>query len=110
GFVAAAFRNFLALMGWSAGEEREIYSLNELIDKFSLKGVHRSSAIFNYEPNNPRRWTDDKAIWMNAEYIRTMILTDLLPLVKEELKSAKLWREEYQEDECEWYEHTIDLI
>ncbi|MBV9217335.1 MAG: glutamate--tRNA ligase [Acidobacteria bacterium] len=98
GFLAAAFRNFLALMGWSAGEEKEIYSLDELIEKFSLAGVHRSSAIFNYEPNNPKRWTDDKAIWMNAEYIRTMPLAELLPLVKEELRSAKLWREEYEPD------------
>jgi glutamyl-tRNA synthetase len=110
GFVAAAFRNFLALMGWSAGEEREIYSLGELIEKFSLEGVHRSSAIFNYEPNNPKRWTDDKAIWMNAEYIRTMPLDELLPLVKAEMKSAKLWREEYDEEEKEWFEKTIELI
>ena len=99
GFVAAAFRNFLALMGWSASEEREIYTLDELIEKFSLEGVHRSSAIFNYEPNNPKRWTDDKLIWMNAEYIRTMPLSELLPMVKAELKSAKLWREEYETED-----------
>jgi glutamyl-tRNA synthetase len=98
GFIPDAFRNFLALLGWSAGEEKEIYSLNELIEKFSLAGVHRSSAIFNYEPNNPKRWTDDKAIWMNAEYIRTMPLGDLLPMVKGELKANKLWREEYDEE------------
>ena len=110
GFVAAAFRNFLALLGWSAGEEKEIYSLDELIQKFSLSGVHRSSAIFNYEPNNPKRWTDDKAIWMNAEYIRSMPLDELLPLVKAELKSAKLWREEFIDDDRAWYENTIDLI
>jgi glutamyl-tRNA synthetase len=110
GFIAAAFRNFLALLGWSAGEEREIYSLEELIEKFSLDGVHRSSAIFNYEPNNPKRWTDDKAIWMNAEYIRTMPLEELLPLVKTELRSAKLWREEFDDEERQWFERTIDLI
>ena len=98
GFVPEAFRNFLALMGWSAGEEKEIYSLDELIEKFSFEGVHRSSAIFNYEPGNPKRWTDDKLIWMNAEYIRTMPLADLLPMVKTELKANKLWREEYDED------------
>jgi glutamyl-tRNA synthetase len=96
GFIPAAFRNFLALMGWSAGEEQEIYSLEELVAKFSLEGVHRSSAIFNYEPSNPKRWTDDKLIWMNAEYVRAMPLADLLPFVKEELRSAKLWREEYE--------------
>jgi glutamyl-tRNA synthetase len=110
GFVAAAFRNFLALLGWSAGEEREIYSLAELIDKFSLEGVHRSSAIFNYEPNNPKRWTDDKAIWMNAEYVRTMPLDQLLPLIKSEMRSAKLWRDEYEDDDRKWFEQTIDLI
>jgi len=116
GFIPAAFRNFLALLGWSAGEEKEIYSLEELIEKFSLEGVHRSSAIFNYEPNNPRRWTDDKLIWMNAEYVRAMPLGELLPFVKNELKANKLWREEYEDDaeftmqNAQWYRHTVDLI
>lgn len=96
GFLAAAFRNFLALLGWSAGEEQEIYSLDELVEKFSLGGIHRSNAVFNFSENDPRKWTDDKAIWMNAEYIRTMPLHDLLPLVKTELKANKLWREEYE--------------
>ncbi|MBX3289193.1 MAG: glutamate--tRNA ligase [Acidobacteria bacterium] len=96
GFLAAAFRNSLALLGWSAGEEQEIYSLKELVEKFSLEGIHRSNAIFNFSDNDPRKWTDDKAIWMNAEYIRTMPLYDLLPFVKAELKANKLWREEYE--------------
>jgi len=98
GFLAAAFRNFLALLGWSAGEEREIYSLAELIEKFSLEGIHRSNAVFNFNETDPRRWTDDKAQWMNAEYIRTMPLGQLLPFVKSELKANKLWREEYAPD------------
>jgi len=128
GFVSAAFRNFLALLGWSAGEEREIYNLEELVQKFSLNHIHRSNAVFNFHENDPRHWTDDKALWMNAEYIRTMPLEKLLPLVKGELKSAKLWREEYEDDDSgqnhlreragslteigsrEWFEHTIDLI
>ena len=110
GFVAAAFRNFLALLGWSAGEEREIYSLAELIEKFSLDHIHRSNAVFNFNETDERHWTDDKALWMNAEYIRTMPLEDLLPLVKNELKSAKLWRDEYEDDDKESFEKTIDLI
>ena len=47
---------------------------------------------------------------MNAEYIRTMPLAELLPFVKTELKSAKLWRDEYEDDDREWFENTIDLI
>ncbi len=110
GFLAAAFRNFLALLGWSAGEEKEIYTLEELIEKFSLARIHQSNATFNFDANNPKHWTDDKAIWMNAEYIRTMPLGELLPFVKAELKSAKLWRDEYEDDDKVWFEKTSDLI
>jgi len=110
GFLAAAFRNFLALLGWSPKTEQEIMTLDELVEKFSLEGIHRNNAIFNFDANNPKRWTDDKAIWMNAEYIRTMPLDELLPFVKTELKSAKLWRDEYEDDDKAWFEKTADLI
>jgi glutamyl-tRNA synthetase len=110
GFIAAAFRNFIALLGWSPKTDREIMDLPEMIDLFTLEGINRSSAIFNFDANNPKRWTDDKALWMNAEYIRTMFLGELLPLVKAELKAAKLWREEYEDDDRQWFEKTIDLI
>ncbi len=110
GFVAAAFRNFLVLLGWSAGEEQEIYSMKELTSKFSLDHIHKNNAVFNFDANDPRHWTDDKAMWMNAEYIRTMPLEDLIPLVKPELKSAKLWRDEYGDDDKIHFEKTVDLI
>lgn len=110
GFLAAAFRNFLALLGWSAKSEQELMTLDELIENFSLEGIHRNPAIFNFDANNPKRWTDDKAIWMNAEYVRTMPLEEILPFVKAELKSAKLWRDEYEDDDKVWFEKTVDLI
>lgn len=110
GFLAEAFRNFLALLGWSAGEEQEIYSLDELVAKFSLEGIHRSNAVFNFTEGDPRKWTDDKAQWMNAEYIRTMPVDELIAHVKPELKAAKLWREEYDDDDRAWFERTIDAI
>jgi glutamyl-tRNA synthetase len=129
GFVPAAFRNFLALLGWAPSEvqyaaplimgdspapidERvgEIMSLEELKQNFSLERIHRSNAIFNFDANDPRRWTDDKALWMNAEYIRTMPLEELLPMVKAELRANKLWREEYDDDDRDWLLKTIDLI
>ena len=110
GFLAEAFRNFLALLGWSAGEEQDIYSLDELVAKFSLDGIHRSNAVFNFTEGDPRKWTDDKAQWMNAEYIRTMPIDKLIAHVKPELKAAKLWREEYDEDDRAWFERAIDAI
>lgn len=110
GFVPAAFQNFLALLGWSPPDEKEILSRDELIEKFALEGIGRANAVFNFHENDPRHWTDDKALWMNAEYIRTMPLSELLPMVKEELRAAKLWREEYDDDEREWFEKAVELI
>lgn len=110
GFVPAAFQNFLALLGWSPPDEKEILSRDELIEKFSLEGIGRANAVFNFHENDPRHWTDDKALWMNAEYIRTMPLSELLPMVREELRAAKLWREEYDDDERDWFEKAVELI
>ena len=110
GFVPSAFRNFLALLGWSPPEGRELLSRDELIAEFSLEGIGRANSIFNFHENDPRHWTDDKALWMNAEYIRTMPTADLLPMVKAELRAEKLWREEYDEDEHEWFEKAVELI
>ena len=130
GFVPDAFVNFLALLGWSpdttqyaaeiVGDNREvkpnlepgteIFSRQRLIEEFSLDRIHKSPAVFNFHENDPRHWTDDKALWMNAEYIRTMPLQELLPRVKAELRTEKLWREEYDEDEREWFEKALDLI
>jgi glutamyl-tRNA synthetase len=110
GFVPAAFRNYLALLGWSLPDEKEIVSRDELIEKFSLEDIGRANAVFNFHENDPRHWTDDKALWMNAEYIRTMPLRELLPMVKEELRAGKLWREEYDDDERDWFEKAVELI
>jgi glutamyl-tRNA synthetase len=110
GFVPAAFRNFLALLGWAPPEGKEVLSKEELIKYFSLEGIGRANAIFNFHENDPRRWTDDKALWMNAEYIRTMPFEELLPMLKAELKANKLWREEYDDDDSEWFRKTVELI
>ncbi|HZH29904.1 MAG TPA: glutamate--tRNA ligase [Pyrinomonadaceae bacterium] len=130
GFLPAAFRNFLALLGWAAtgvqtasietpgeaaaaqSDERggEIMSLGEMTKNFSLERIHRNPAIFNFDANNPKRWTDDKLLWMNAEYIRTLPGEELLPLVRAELEASGLWREEYAGERREWFARTIDLI
>ena len=111
GFIPAAFRNYLALLGWSPGEEnKEIMSLEELVSLFSLEGVHRSNAVFNFSDTDPRQWTDQKALWMNAEYIRTLPPEELLPMVKGELESAGLWRPEFETEQAEWFGRTVNLI
>jgi glutamyl-tRNA synthetase len=111
GFIPAAFRNSLALLGWSPPPGgKEILTVAELTEQFSLEQVHRAPAIFNFHENDPRHWTDEKSMWMNAEYIRNMPLNELLPMVKAELRAEKLWREEYDDDDREWFEKTVELI
>jgi glutamyl-tRNA synthetase len=110
GFVPAAFRNFLALLGWAPAAGKEILSVEELVQEFSLEHIHRSPAVFNFQENDPRHWTDEKALWVNAEYIRTMPKEQLFPLVKAELRANKLWREEYDDDDRDWFVKVLDLI
>jgi glutamyl-tRNA synthetase len=114
GFIPDAFVNFLALLGWSpaSGEhaDREIFSREELISLFSLEGINKANAIFNFTEGDARNWTDQKALWMNAEYIRTMPMEKLAPLVKAELEKNGLWRDEYEGEKNAWFEHTLNLI
>ena len=111
GFIPAAFRNFLALLGWSPPEaDKEVLSLEELIGQFSLSGIHRSPAVFNFSDADARQWTDQKALWMNAEYVRTLPLAALLPMVRAEMASAGLWRDEYEGERRDWFARTVDLI
>ncbi|MBA3439104.1 MAG: glutamate--tRNA ligase [Pyrinomonadaceae bacterium] len=110
GFVPAAFRNFLALLGWSTGDEQEIMSLEELTRRFSLEAIVRANAVFNFSESDPRQWTDPKALWMNAEYIRTLPFAELLPMVRSELVAQRLWKQEYETTEREWFERTINLV
>ncbi len=62
GYLKEALINYIALLGWSPGGEREIYSLEELIEAFSIEGLSKSSAVFDTE----------KLTWMNAQYIRAL--------------------------------------
>ena len=62
GFLTEAILNFVALLGWSPGGEREIYSLQELTEVFDIKGINTSPAVFDMV----------KFRWMNGEYIKRM--------------------------------------
>ncbi|HZG51632.1 MAG TPA: glutamate--tRNA ligase [Pyrinomonadaceae bacterium] len=129
GFLPVAFRNFLALLGWAPSGEQdaatltkgndvvesdprvgELMVLSEMVENFSLERIHRNPAIFNFDANNPRRWTDDKLLWMNAEYIRTMPVAELSPMVRAELETAKLWKPEYETTARPWFERAVEVI
>ncbi len=100
GFLPEAFRNFLALLGWSPGDDTEQMSTAELIQRFSLEGINKSDAVFNLE----------KLGWLNSQYLNTTPAADLLPGVKSELETAGLWRPEYDLEQRQWLLQLIDLL
>ncbi len=114
GFIPDAFVNFLALLGWSpaSGEhaDREIFSREELIKLFSLEGIHKANAVFNFTEGDERNWTDQKAIWMNWEYIKTLPMEKLFPMVKADLQRSGLWRDEYEGERRAWFENVVTLL
>jgi len=67
GFLPEAFINMLAMLGWNAGTEQELFTLNELVEKFSLERVHKGGAKFDY----------DKAKWFNHEWIKKFDVSSL---------------------------------
>ncbi|HKJ63977.1 MAG TPA: glutamate--tRNA ligase [Desulfopila sp.] len=110
GFLPWAFNNFLVLLGWAPGNDQEIFSREELIEAFSLERINTSHAIFNYRKNDPKFFTDPKAIAINEHYLRTMDIEELAPYVKVELQKEGLWKEEYEKESRQWFVDTIDLI
>jgi glutamyl-tRNA synthetase len=75
GILPEAMRNFLALLGWSPGGDREIMSKEELRNLFSLDGILKKPAVFD----------TTKLEWMNGQYLTAKSAEELYPLVKPEL-------------------------
>lgn len=66
GYLKDAILNYICLLGWNPGDDREIMSLEEMVEAFSVKGISKSPAIFDVEKLN----------WMNGEYIRKLTLEE----------------------------------
>ncbi len=71
GYLKEAIINFIALLGWSPGNDREFFTLEELVEAFDARGLNKSPAIFNM----------DKLTWFNTEYIRKLPFDRYLELV-----------------------------
>lgn len=78
GYLPDAIVNYIALLGWSPSINQEIFTIDELIKEFSIKGLSKSPAIFDIE----------KLTWMNGEYIKKMDFEDFYKWAEPELKAA----------------------
>jgi glutamyl-tRNA synthetase len=99
GFLPEAFRNFLALLGWSSSNE-EFIRTPEIVEKFSLEGVSRTNGVFDRP----------KLEWFNTQYLQKLPIDELLPFVQVELERSKLWQPEWAGEKQEWFSKTVDLL
>lgn len=78
GYLVEAVINFIALLGWNPGGEREFFTLKELETNFTIEGISKSPSVFD----------KTKLRWMNGEYIRKMSLEEFADLAEEKISSV----------------------
>ncbi|MBI5807197.1 MAG: glutamate--tRNA ligase [Ignavibacteriales bacterium] len=88
GFLKEALVNFVALLGWNAGDDKEFYLMKELIRNFSLERVNKSGAVFDLEKLN----------WLNAEHLRKKSNDEILLMLKESIQKSEFSSQNYSND------------
>ena len=100
GYLPQAMVNFLALLGWSPGSDRELLSRDELIAAFALENISGGNAVFNPE----------KLDWMNQQYIMRIPAAELGGMLRPFVAAAGLWRDDYAHGAREWYLSLVALF
>lgn len=100
GYLPDAMLNFLATMGWSAGEDKKLYSREELIEKFAMEGITNHPAIFDLAKLND----------LQGEYVRMMSVEDLAALIMPRLQAVGYISEAPTDDEIEYLRRVTGLI
>ena len=100
GLLPGAMLNFLALLGWSPGGDREIMTVPEMIELFSVEGLQKKAAIFD-----PK-----KLEWMNGQHLSMIPLEELEPRVTPAIVTARLATEEELVERRDWYLRLLDLL
>jgi glutamyl-tRNA synthetase len=100
GYLPEAMVNFLALLGWSPGGDRELFDKDELIGLFTLERISGGNAVFNPE----------KLDWFNQQHIARLPADELLRRVEDRLRARGLWRDTLRRDEAPWIEGVLELL
>jgi len=101
GYLPEALVNYIAHLGWSPGNDREIFSIEEIIKEFSLENISKHAAVF----------TMDKLNWFNNEYLKKMPVDQLTKLLLPHLKRVNFISEETLSPErFEWLKEIVRLM
>jgi len=100
GILPDAMVNFLALLGWSPGNDLEVMTVAEIIERFTTDGLSKNAAVFDLK----------KLEWMNGQHLSMMSAAELAPLVTRGLVAADLATEADLSARQSWYFALIDLL
>jgi len=100
GLLPEAMVNFLALLGWSPGDDQEVMSVEELVKRFSMERVLKKSSIFGLK----------KLDWLSGQHFNASTAEALEPSLTEGIEAAGLATREELEERREWYLSLIDLL
>ncbi len=100
GILPQALRNYLALLGWSPGDNREVFSELDLIHLFQLRRIHKTNAVFD-----PR-----KLEWLNGQYIRQLQSSELADLVEPDLEKKGCWNPAWSNEKRDWFLQLTQML
>jgi glutamyl-tRNA synthetase len=100
GILPRAMLNFLALLGWSPGNDVEVMTVPQMIELFSTEGLSKKAAIFDVK----------KLEWMNGQHLAMMSAREIAPLLTRVLVTAGLATEDELAERDAWYLTLIDLL
>jgi glutamyl-tRNA synthetase len=100
GYLPEAMFNFLALLGWSPGDDRELFTRDELVQAFALEGISGGNAVFNPE----------KLDWFNQQHLMRLAPDELARRVKPFFEAAGTWHGDLMGDRHAWFFAVLELF
>jgi glutamyl-tRNA synthetase len=100
GILPTAMVNFLALLGWSPGGDREVMTTTELIAHFSADHLLKKASVFDHK----------KLEWMNGQHLNMLALADVEPLITPSMVAAGLATAEWFAENRAWYHVLLDVL
>lgn len=100
GYLPEAIVNYLTLLGWSPGDEEEIFSLKETLEKFDFTKMSKKAAVYDTK----------KLTWLNGQYLSSQPLEEIVQAAIPFFKKAGLIDDAYLEAHGEYFRHLIDVV
>ena len=100
GILPEAFNNFLVLLGWSDGTDRELFDQPSLVEAFSLEGISKADAVFN----------PDKLGWFNGRYINALPVEELAGRLRSTMENVGIWKDRFGDSHRDWFHSLIELL